>query len=116
MRRIPRMKDGALPTVAWMLLAMHSCAEQSCSLAPLVLTENPLSAVLALLSAFFQRYTTVSGLDGRLSFEPHTAASHFQQHCRPRRPCYADLAVLDPESGEETTGRNLSSAERRATC
>ena len=29
MRRIPRMKDGALPTVVWMLLAMHSCAEQS---------------------------------------------------------------------------------------
>lgn len=23
------MKDGALPTVVWMLLAMHSCAEQS---------------------------------------------------------------------------------------
>ena len=34
MRRIPRMKDGSLPTVAWMLLAMHVCAEQSgCSVA-----------------------------------------------------------------------------------
>jgi len=99
MRRIPRMKDGALPTVVWMLLAMHSCAEQSGSFSPEVLAENPLSVVLTLLSAFFQRYTTVSGLDGKLKYEKGTAVSDFQQHTRQKRPCHADLVVLDPESG-----------------
>lgn len=99
MRRIPRMKDGALPTVVWMLLAMHSCAEQSGSFSPEVLAENPLSVVLALLSAFFQRYTTVSGLDGKLKYEKGSAVSDFQQHSRQKRPCHADLIVLDPESG-----------------
>lgn len=99
MRRIPRMKDGALPTVAWMLLAMHSCAEQSCSFSPELLAENPLSAVLSLMSAFFQRYTTVSGLDGKLKFAKGTAVSEFHQHPRPKRPCHADLIILDPESG-----------------
>ncbi|CAJ1395709.1 unnamed protein product [Effrenium voratum] len=99
MRRIPRMKDGALPTVAWMLLAMHVSAEQSGCLAPDLLAENPFSAVLTLLSAFFQRYTTVSGLDGKLRFEKGSAVSVFQQHARPKRPCHADLVVIDPETG-----------------
>jgi len=97
MRRIPRMKDGSLPTVAWMLLAMHVCAEQSGSFSPELLSENPLAAVLALLSAFFQRYTTVSGLDGKLQFEKGSAVSSFQQSFQ-KRPCHADLVILDPES------------------
>ncbi|CAE7415970.1 unnamed protein product [Symbiodinium natans] len=97
MRRIPRMKDGSLPTVAWMLLAMHVCAEQSGCFSPELLSENPLAAVLALLSAFFQRYTTVSGLDGKLQFEKGSSVSTFQQSFQ-KRPCHAELVVLDPES------------------
>eukprot|EP00931_Biecheleriopsis_adriatica_P074308 TRINITY_DN48396_c0_g1_i1.p1 TRINITY_DN48396_c0_g1~~TRINITY_DN48396_c0_g1_i1.p1 ORF type:complete len:593 (+),score=114.90 TRINITY_DN48396_c0_g1_i1:43-1779(+) len=99
MRRVPRTKDGGLPSMAWTMLAMHACGEQSRILHPSFLSLRPLAAVLALMGAFFQRYTTVTGLHGKLTFENASSASTFQPGAGFKVPCQAELVVADPESG-----------------
>merc|ERR1719199_1306737 len=66
-RQIPRTKEGGLPTIAWLLLAMHIEKQQE------VADKSPMQALFACLATFFREYGTLDGLHGVLSFSNQTA-------------------------------------------
>eukprot|EP00930_Biecheleria_cincta_P025311 TRINITY_DN18041_c0_g1_i1.p1 TRINITY_DN18041_c0_g1~~TRINITY_DN18041_c0_g1_i1.p1 ORF type:complete len:673 (-),score=107.12 TRINITY_DN18041_c0_g1_i1:342-2294(-) len=103
LRRVPRAKSGGLPTIAWMLLVMHSCSEQANTASPGSDNDRRMAQILGLLSSFFQTYTTVSGLDGVLQFEQDSSSSTFHRRDGARKVGQAELTVVDPNSGINLT-------------
>lgn len=103
LRRLPRAKSGGLPTIAWMLLVIHSSSEHANTAHPGGGGDRRMAQILGLLSSFFQMYTTVSGLDGVLQFEQDSSSSTFQRRDGARKLCQAELTVVDPNSGINLT-------------
>jgi len=97
-RQIPRMKEGCLPTLAWLLMALHTSrlpeAFDHTNGGRLCLT------LMASLSAFFRCYSELGGLDGTLRFTPGGVSSSFSQKPKERRSSWADLTVCDPTCEE----------------
>jgi len=79
-RQIPRTKEGGLPTIAWLLMAVHVCSLPTIHEQAKVIRQRPMAALLALLMAFFQHYAATDGLNGVLSFTPDGSSSRFQKH------------------------------------
>merc|ERR1719420_2577646 len=56
-RQIPRTKEGGLPTIAWLLMAVHVCSLPETLQQAGVSGQRPMAALLASLAAFFQHYS-----------------------------------------------------------
>lgn len=105
-RQIPRTKEGGLPTIAWLLLALHTCsAPETCKE---VSDKGPMAALAASLMAFFKAYSSPGSLHGRLQFGMETVgdgeetmSSEFRRSpTNPDSP-WAELFVVDPAPGVE---------------
>lgn len=95
-RQIPRTREGGLPTLAWLLMAVHVCSLPETLQEAVVSSQRPMAALLGSLGAFFHAYTTPAGLDGALVFAADGSSSTFQQRAPQQRGPWAELAVLDP--------------------
>lgn len=95
-RQIPRTKEGGLPTIAWLLMAVHVCSLPETHQQALLNGTRPMAALLASLAAFFLNYTTQGGFDGVLVFAPHGSSSEFRRNKEKRRSPWAELSILDP--------------------
>jgi len=94
-RQLPPTKEGGLPTLVWLLLALRSLTlagrGPDC--------EQPTQPMIHLadsLATFFHTYAARDGLDGVLMFEEGSVASSFSQRSKNRRSPWAELSVLDP--------------------
>jgi hypothetical protein len=102
-RQIPRTKEGGLPTLAWLLMAVHVCSLPETHEQAIISNQRPMAALLASLTAFFNHYAATSspgptdGLDGVLIFAADGSSSEFRQHDQiGRLSPWAELSVLDP--------------------
>eukprot|EP00913_Durusdinium_trenchii_P000267 g242.t1 len=77
-RQIPRTKEGGLPTLAWLLMAVHVCSLKE-NQHEVSSTQRPMAALLSSLAAFFGHYQSLECLDGVLCFSADGASSHFRQ-------------------------------------
>lgn len=95
-RQIPRTKEGGLPTLAWLLMAVHVCSRPETHEQAIMCSARPMVALLASLTAFFSYYSALDGLDGTLAFAADGSSSEFKKRTgRWHRP-WAELSVLDP--------------------
>jgi len=95
-RQIPRTKEGGLPTIAWLLMAVHVCSLPETHQQALLNGTRPMAALLASLAAFFLNYTTQGGFDGVLKFAPHGSSSEFKRNKDKSRSPWPELSILDP--------------------
>lgn len=102
-RQIPRTKEGGLPTLAWLLMAVHVCSLPETHNEAIVSSQRPMAALLASLAAFFRYYCSLEQMDGILQFAPDGSSSEFKRRSeRPRgtgplsSSPWAELAILDP--------------------
>jgi len=102
-RQIPRTKEGGLPTVAWLLMAVHVCSLPETHEQALQGCQRAMAALLASLSSFFRHYAALGCLDGILQFAADGSSSEFRRRSRADRPkgdrasdSWAEFAVLDP--------------------
>jgi len=95
-RQIPRTKEGGLPTVAWLLMAVHVSSLKQTNHEALS-KRRPMAALLSSLGSFFRHYQSLERLDGVLYFSPDGSSSEFRRRER-QRGCslWAELSVLDP--------------------
>jgi len=95
-RQIPRTKEGGLPTVAWLLMAVHVSSLKQTNHEALS-KRRPMAALLSSLASFFRHYQSLERLDGVLYFSPDGSSSEFRRRER-QRGCspWAELSVLDP--------------------
>lgn len=93
-REIPRTKEGGLPTLVWLLLAVHSCSlPDTHARASINGVCRPTAALIASLGSFFDQYAGVKGLDGTLAFSSDGFSSEFHRRTESLWP---KLQVLDP--------------------
>lgn len=95
-RQIPRTREGGLPTLAWLLMAVHVCSLPEAMQQAVVSSTRPMAALLGSLGTFFRHFTAPGGLDGALAFAPDGSSSEFKRRPRKGRGPWAELAVLDP--------------------
>jgi len=98
-RQVPRTKEGGLPTLAWLLMAVHVCSLPETHEQAIISGQRPMVALLASLAAFFHHYATLDGLDGALIFAADGSSSEFRRRGEKKRgggPFWAELSVLDP--------------------
>lgn len=104
-RQIPRTKEGGLPTIAWLLLALHTCSLPETRKE--VDDKGPMAALAVSLLAFFRHYGSPGSLHGVLQFggEAHGAEklnSEFRLSPTNKDSPWAELSVLDPiQAGED---------------
>merc|ERR1719310_1101431 len=55
-RQVPRTKEGGLPTLAWLLMAVHVCSLPETHEQAIISGSRPMVALLAALTAFFMYY------------------------------------------------------------
>lgn len=111
-RQIPRAKEGCLPTLAWLMLAVHVCSlPESCQQVVLNRT-RPMATLLVALGAFFRRFAAPGSFDGVLQFASD-GSSEFVPRSRDHYSPWADLSVMDPTEGAE--GADLSVRLQPAT-
>jgi len=95
-RQIPRTKEGGLPTIAWLLMAVHVCSLPETRQQTLVHGTRPMAALLSSLAAFFLSYSAQGGFDGVLLFAPDGSSSEFRKNKDKRHSPWAELSILDP--------------------
>eukprot|EP00435_Cladocopium_sp_Y103_P068320 s187_g31.t1 len=78
-RQIPRTKEGGLPTVAWLLMAVHVSSLKQTNHEALS-KRRPMAALLSSLGSFFRHYQSLERLDGVLYFSPDGSSSEFRIH------------------------------------
>lgn len=113
-RQIPRTKEGGLPTLAWLLMAVHVCSLPETHEQAIVSSQRPMAALLASLGAFFRHYSALDRLDGVLQFAADGSASSFRRRAKTSQDPWAVLAVLDP-TREGSESLNLAPSLPRAT-
>eukprot|EP00927_Polykrikos_kofoidii_P039580 TRINITY_DN3393_c1_g1_i1.p1 TRINITY_DN3393_c1_g1~~TRINITY_DN3393_c1_g1_i1.p1 ORF type:complete len:661 (-),score=93.20 TRINITY_DN3393_c1_g1_i1:603-2585(-) len=112
-RRIPRAKEGCLPTLAWLMLAVHVCSlRETCEQVSLNRT-RPMATLLVALGAFFRRFAAPGSMDGLLQFAPD-GSSEFLPHTRDHYSPWSELSVMDP-TYEGAEGADLSVRLQPAT-
>jgi len=96
-RQIPRTKEGGLPTIAWLLMAVHVCSrpEATSGVGGMAKCQWPMAALLSSLADFFNTFSGVRGLDGVLRFSADGSSSEFQRRVVTKR-AEIQLSVLDP--------------------
>eukprot|EP00928_Gymnodinium_smaydae_P032136 TRINITY_DN23354_c0_g1_i1.p1 TRINITY_DN23354_c0_g1~~TRINITY_DN23354_c0_g1_i1.p1 ORF type:complete len:696 (+),score=138.13 TRINITY_DN23354_c0_g1_i1:40-2127(+) len=96
-RQIPRTKEGGLPTMAWLLMAVHVCSRPETHVQVITNNQRPMAALLASLKAFFSYYgTEPNGIDGVLTFAADGCSSNFERRPRARPSAWYKLSVIDP--------------------
>lgn len=97
-RQIPRTKEGGLPTLAWLLMAVHVCSlKETHDEAWPTQGSGPMAALLSSLTAFFRYYGSLERLDGALHFEADGTSSNFRLRTKEERvDAWAQLSVHDP--------------------
>lgn len=101
-RQIPRTREGGLPTLAWLLMAVHVCSLPATHEQALISSRRPMAALLGSLAAFFCHWAALGGLDGSLLFAADGSSSEFRRRTASGQPTqrgrspWSELAVLDP--------------------
>jgi len=98
-RQIPRTKEGGLPTLAWLLMAVHVCSQPETHKQAIFDSHRPMVALLASLEAFFRYYNSLENIDGVLQFAADGSSATFKRWTpveKKRAAPWAELAVLDP--------------------
>eukprot|EP00929_Paragymnodinium_shiwhaense_P013356 TRINITY_DN121219_c0_g1_i1.p1 TRINITY_DN121219_c0_g1~~TRINITY_DN121219_c0_g1_i1.p1 ORF type:complete len:784 (-),score=161.73 TRINITY_DN121219_c0_g1_i1:111-2462(-) len=105
-RQIPRTKEGGLPTLAWLLMAVHVCSLPETHEQAIISSQRPMAALLAAMTAFFKYYAAPSGVgctegfDGVLSFTADGSSSEFQRRDPSAKKAsgtpWAEFSILDP--------------------
>jgi len=106
-RQLPRTKEGGLPTLAWLLLTVHTCSLPETRKE--ISDKGPMAALVASLSAFFRGYSDPASLHGVLQFHTELGddeellhSSEFTRSATKIDSPWADLVVLDPtQRGED---------------
>lgn len=102
-RQIPRRKEGGLPALAWLLMAVHVCSLPETHEQAIQGGQRIMVALLASLTAFFSYYAKRSGLNGVLVFAADGSSAEFKRHTEEKSSQWAELSVLDPtRSGSES--------------
>lgn len=115
-RQIPRAKEGCLPTLAWLFMAVHSAHTGSSRNADRMLTlahcqGRPMAAILGSLAVFFRAFSHVGGLDGTLVFGNEATSSNFVSRQRDHRKQWPEFALPDPTcAGSENLAPVLTPA------
>jgi len=109
-RRIPRYKEGGLPTLVWLLLALHASTGQAVDKAAPQKELRPTIAILAGLAAFFQGYAAAGSLHGSLQFTADPVSSEFKPGARSEASPWARLSVPDPTLEGADLARELPPA------
>eukprot|EP00929_Paragymnodinium_shiwhaense_P112350 TRINITY_DN80608_c0_g1_i1.p1 TRINITY_DN80608_c0_g1~~TRINITY_DN80608_c0_g1_i1.p1 ORF type:complete len:682 (+),score=65.12 TRINITY_DN80608_c0_g1_i1:65-2047(+) len=100
-RQIPRAKEGCLPTLGWLLLAVHICSSKEIRQMQEVLGMNrPMCALLNALAVFFRTFAAHGGLNGSLWFSPDGSSSEFREVSKDSSDGWQQLAIMDPTSTE----------------
>lgn len=104
-RQIPRTKEGAMPTLAWLLMAVHVCSLPETHDQAIGSGQRPMAALLASLAAFFRQYNSLERLDGVLQFGADGSSSEFRRNentAHSSASPWSELTVLDPtREGQE---------------
>lgn len=108
LRQMPRTKEGGLPTLVWLLMAVHACSQPEAR-GQGSGEGRPMADLLASLATFFRMYATPGGCDGMLSFTVDGRSSEFKARPKNGRSPWAELVVLDPTGGE---GPSIPSCRR----
>lgn len=97
-RQIPRTKEGGLPTIVWLLMALHTCSLPETNKAIDAIGHAQMAALSAALTAFFHGWAGLDGLHGTLEFggESDGVVSEFRHRDRKRNSPWPELSVLDP--------------------
>eukprot|EP00419_Tripos_fusus_P027863 CAMPEP_0172726150 /NCGR_PEP_ID=MMETSP1074-20121228/90020_1 /TAXON_ID=2916 /ORGANISM="Ceratium fusus, Strain PA161109" /LENGTH=520 /DNA_ID=CAMNT_0013553087 /DNA_START=41 /DNA_END=1604 /DNA_ORIENTATION=- len=95
-RQIPTTKEGGLPTIAWLLMAVHVCSLPETHQKAITGSQRPMEALLASLSAFFRHYSEPGCLYGILQFAPDGTSSELRRSNEHAVDAWSDFAVLDP--------------------
>lgn len=104
-RQIPRTKEGGLPTIAWLLMALHTCSLPETRKE--VGDQGPMAALASSLRAFFTGYSSPGSLHGVLQFgsqaigDAEDLPSDFRPSSTKSDSPWADLVVLDPTQRSE---------------
>lgn len=93
-----------MPTIAWLLLALHSCSLPETR--KLVDDKGPMAALALSLSAFFRTFNCPESLHGVLRFDGEvedgeTLSGDFRPSPTRKDSPWAELVVLDPTQGSE---------------
>jgi len=97
-RQIPQTKEGGLPTLAWLLMAVHVCALPDTRARATNYEARPMTALLTMLGGFFHYFAVLGGLDGSLKFK--SESSEFQRRTGERQSPWSELSILDPTSSQ----------------
>jgi hypothetical protein len=119
-RQIPRTKEGGLPTIAWLLLALHTTSHAVASSSEDAKNNNSMEQLIIALAAFFREYERAGALHGTLRFsreaEAESYTSEFRRAHRNSESPWSDLVVLDPAPGAaEPQDVNLAPSLSAAT-
>mmetsp|Transcript_25314 Transcript_25314/g.44239 ORF Transcript_25314/g.44239 Transcript_25314/m.44239 type:complete len:628 (-) Transcript_25314:170-2053(-) len=97
-RQIPRTKEGGLPTIVWLLMALHTCSQPETHKVINAIAPAQMAALLASLTAFFNAWAGLDGLHGSLEFGAETdgLVSEFRHRPKKKHFPWPELSVLDP--------------------
>mmetsp|Transcript_52871 Transcript_52871/g.83986 ORF Transcript_52871/g.83986 Transcript_52871/m.83986 type:complete len:623 (-) Transcript_52871:234-2102(-) len=100
-RQIPRTKEGGLPTIAWLLMALHTTSHTVASNSEDEWSmKSTMEQLLICLTAFFRDYSAPGALHGALRFsreaEDGSYSSEFRRSPRNADSPWSELVVLDP--------------------
>lgn len=108
-RQIPRTKEGGLPTIAWLLLALHVC--QLPETRKEVADKSEMAALACALLRFFRNYSSPGSFHGTLRLttteemqagDGEKLTSEFRPSPTNKESPWAELVVLDPtQAGED---------------
>jgi len=111
-RQIPPKKEGGLPTIAWLLMAVHVCSLKETSQEAMAGGQRPMAALLASMAAFFRHYQSLACLDGVLHFSGDGSSSDFRRRQQTGQSAWSELAVLDPTSDRSGGQESLNVVPR----
>lgn len=97
-RQIPRTKEGGLPTIVWLLMALHTCSMPEAHKESSGTAAGQMAALAAALKAFFHAWAGLDALHGALEFgtETNDLPSEFRHRPKNKQSPWPELSVLDP--------------------
>eukprot|EP00928_Gymnodinium_smaydae_P007797 TRINITY_DN12793_c0_g6_i1.p1 TRINITY_DN12793_c0_g6~~TRINITY_DN12793_c0_g6_i1.p1 ORF type:complete len:633 (-),score=37.67 TRINITY_DN12793_c0_g6_i1:199-2097(-) len=98
-RGLPRAKEGGLPSIAWLLLVLHSFSECSMVMSETSVPGHAVTSAVRLFRWFFNFYAaSYDGLSGVLCFDSMSASSKLERSDT-RNQFEVALIIKDPVSG-----------------
>jgi len=108
MRRIPRKREGGLPTLVWLLMGVHAA---SLARAQTMSTGLLGASLLSAVYTFFHCYASLGGLRWKLLFTTQPPfTSELQAEARPLPAMWDMVSLADPTSKGQNLAPELSPA------